>query len=190
VAALGLDDAGELGAERGGGLPGVRGSGPVPVAGAGVAVVRQEPGDRPAVVAGVAARAERLGLVPPGGPVRPGVAQLGQRPREVRGRPAGDRGEPAGDDVAAAGSRPRGADLVELLSSTERRSSTHASSWPITRTGCLANPCDRPSTRTCGRNDGFCPSSWRAAFQMGCGHLDDEVTLGPPVERGIERPGG
>lgn len=75
VAALGLEDVVEFGAEECGGLPGVGRAGPVPVAGAGVAVVRQQPGDRPAVVAGVAARAERLGLVPPGGPVRPGVAQ-------------------------------------------------------------------------------------------------------------------
>jgi len=78
-------------------LPGVRGSGPVPVAGAGVAVVRQEPGDRPAVMAGVAAGAERLGLVPPGGPVWSGIGQFGQREAEVIVRPAGDLGDPGGE---------------------------------------------------------------------------------------------
>jgi hypothetical protein len=28
---------------------------------------------------------------------------------------------------------------------------------PITRAGCLASPCGRPSTRTYGHSDGFCP---------------------------------
>ena len=103
---------GESGVERGGGLPGVRRADPVPVPGADVAVVRQQPGDRAAVVAGVAARAARLGLVPPGLPVRCGVTQLGQRPGQVPARAADDRREPAGIDVAPAGARLRAADLV------------------------------------------------------------------------------
>jgi hypothetical protein len=78
-------------------------------------VVRQQPGDRAAVVPGVAARAARLRLVPPGLPVRSGAAQLGQRPREVLSRAAGDRGQPAGIDGAAAGSRLRSAGLLPQL---------------------------------------------------------------------------
>lgn len=108
-------DVGELGAEGSGGLPGVRGADPELVAGADIAVVRQQPGDRAAVVAGVAARTAGLGLVPPRLPVRLGAAHLGQCPPEVPGWPAGDVGEPAGDDVAAAGSRTRAADLVPQL---------------------------------------------------------------------------
>ena len=107
-----LDDAGEFGAERGGGLPGVRRADPVPVPGADVTVVRQQPGDRAAVVPGVAPRAARLRLVPPGLPVRSGATQLGQRPGQVLSRAAGDRRQPARDDLAPAGARLRAADLV------------------------------------------------------------------------------
>jgi len=113
------EDVGEFGAERGGLLPGVRWADPVPVPGANVAVVGQQPGDRAAVVAGVAAGAARLRLVPPGGPVWFGGAQFGQRQTEVPGRPAGDRGEPGGDDVTAAGSGPRCADLAPKFGRVE-----------------------------------------------------------------------
>ena len=112
VAPLRLDDADEPGVERGGGVPRVRRPDPVPVPGAEVAVVRQQPGDRAAVVPGVAPRAAQLGLVPPGLPVQRGAAQLGQRPGQVLSRAAGDRRQPAGDDGAAAGAGLRGADLV------------------------------------------------------------------------------
>ena len=85
---------------------------PVPVPGADVAVVRQQPDNRGAVVPGVATRAARLRLVPPGLPVRSGTAQLGQRPGQVLSRAAGDRSQSAGIDGAPAGSGLRGADLV------------------------------------------------------------------------------
>jgi len=78
-------------------------------------VVREQPGDRAAVVPGIAPQAARLRLVPPGLPVRSGAAQLGQRSREMPGRAAGDRRQPVRDDLAPTGARLRAADLVPQL---------------------------------------------------------------------------
>jgi hypothetical protein len=59
-----------VGPEWGGRFAGIRRPDPVPVSGADVAVVRQQPLQRAAVVAGVATWTTRLRLVPPRGPVR------------------------------------------------------------------------------------------------------------------------